>query len=110
MLHLSPPAVREEVSVVSATTPLFPLGRVVATAQAHHTLEKNGIALEQLVGRHQRGDWGNLASYESRWNREALDTGGKLMSVYRLDDQSIIWVVTAADHSMTRVCVPIDGE
>jgi hypothetical protein len=106
--YLSP--LQDEMYAVSTTRCLFRLGQVVVTAQAAHALERNAVAVEQVLSRHQQGDWGDLTAYEWRWNGDALKNGAMLMSVYHLEDHSIIWVVTVGDQSMTRVSVPTDVE
>jgi hypothetical protein len=40
--------------------PLFPLGQVVATPGALEHCAKNDISPLTLIGRHHRGDWGDL--------------------------------------------------
>jgi hypothetical protein len=90
----------------------FPPGRVAVTAGAVNALQPTepGEApqpfdqdrLEPLIGRHLRGDWGEVDSRDSRENDRALLCGGRLLSAYEHDGQRF-FVITEWDRSTTTV-------
>ena len=65
-------------------TPLFPLGRVVATRNALSTLTPEEIAT--AISRHASGDWGELGAEDWAENELSLKEGFRLFSVYRTRD------------------------
>ena len=86
-------------------TPLFPLGRVVATRNALSTLTPDEIAA--ALARHASGDWGEVGPDDWAENELSLKEGFRLFSVYRARDQKF-WVITEADRSATTVLLPED--
>jgi len=88
------------------TPPRFPLGRVVATPGAIEALEANGAQGAELLGRHVRGDWGDLCEEDRQANEEALEQGLRLLSAFRLPDGTRIWIITEADRSVTTLLLP----
>lgn len=84
-------------------TPLFPLGRVVATPGA---LEDFGPALiAELLHRHVSGDWGDLDTHDRRENERALKTGERLFSAYETR-AGRCWIITEWDRSSTCALSP----
>lgn len=69
--------------------PLFPLGRTVATPGALECCAKNNISPLTLIGRHHRGDWGDLCDDDCAANENALFAGGRLLSAYRIDGEKL---------------------
>ena len=86
----------------------FPLGQVAATPSALAALERSGVAPEALLGRHGRGDWGELDECDRQTNRQSLSSGGRLLSAYNLPHQVRIWIITEADRSATTILLPGD--
>jgi hypothetical protein len=86
-------------------TPLFPLGRVVATRNALSTLTPEEIAA--AIARHASGDWGDVGAEDWAENELSLKEGFRLLSVYRVRDQKF-WIITEADRSATTVLLPED--
>jgi hypothetical protein len=60
--------------------------------------------------RHARGDWGDIDPEDRGVNEAALAQGARIMSVYKLADDSDerIWIITEADRSSTTVLLPSD--
>ncbi len=56
-------------------TPLFSLGRILATPAALALMEKQGVAAITLLSRHQHGDWGDINKDDSAANIAALRNG-----------------------------------
>lgn len=89
-----------------ATTPLFPLGQTVQTANALATLKPLSVII--CLGRHVRGDWGNCGKEDAKSNDDALKHGGRLFSVYQDFNGTKFWIITEADRSSTCVLLPED--
>jgi hypothetical protein len=94
--------------VHSKDVPLFALGVVCATPAALETLRLCNTDFGDLVSRHVTGDWGAISEEDAALNEIALAQGGRLLSVYLLPDQTVIWVITEADRSATTLLLPED--
>lgn len=68
----------------AATAKRFELGQKVATPPALERLAKHGFNVADLIARHHSGDWGDVSPAEARRNAQALISGARLLSVYRL--------------------------
>ncbi len=54
------------------------------------------------------GDWGEVSKDDAALNEEALRDGSRLLSVYKLADQTKIWIITeAADDEAKREATTI---
>ena len=82
---------------IETTGQLFPLGQVVATPGALEALEEAGVAVGTLLARHAVGDWGDLDREDRGLNEQALVSGARIFSVYRLSDEVTVWVITNGD-------------
>lgn len=87
-------------------TARFPLGRVVATPGALAALESANQTPLQFIARHAAGDWGEVDEHDHRENERSLKSGCRLLSAYRLRDNTKIWVITEADRSATTLLLP----
>jgi hypothetical protein len=83
----------------------FPLGQVVATANAAVRLSTEEVIT--ALCRHACGDWGDLCPEDTLANDAALHHGGRLFSAYG-HGQNRFWVITEADRSVTTVLLPED--
>lgn len=88
------------------STPLFPLGQIVATTGSLAALEKNEQSPLEFIGRHIVLDPGQLCEEDQQSNKEALELGNRILSSYLLKDQTTIWVITEADRSVTTLLLP----
>lgn len=86
--------------------PAFPLGQIVATANAHSKLTPYDIA--EALARHVSGDWGLLCDEDWQLNDEALQVGNRLLSAYRSKDGVTFWIITEWDRSTTTILMPED--
>lgn len=96
---------------------LFDLGAVVFTPGVLDLIDNSKVpaALGQLVfhpyiKRHALGDWGDIPKVGRKagdWqaNDRALEEGGRIFSVYHLNDDKF-WIITEADRSVTTVLTP----
>ena len=84
--------------MISANSPRFKLGQVVATPAAIETLERLGENAFDFVARHVRGDWGDICDEDQEANEEALVDGSRILSSYvQGDDTTKIWIITDAE-------------
>ena len=97
---------------------LFSLGHIVMTANLQQTLEESdsadngtGNVMEELKGlfdRHASGDWGDLEQPDWDLNQQALETGGRLFSVYTTSKGVRLYIITEFDRSVTTALLPED--
>ena len=90
----------------SQGTRLFTLGQIVATPGALQALEKAGQLASHFLVKHALGDWGDLCDEDKTANDEALADDLRILSAYRLEDGTKIWVITEADRSATTLLLP----
>ena len=86
--------------------PQFRLGQVLATPGALAALKQSSDALGNLLERHRCGDWGETCPEDAKMNEDALGGGGRVFSVYRLQDGPKIWIITEADRTATTALLP----
>ena len=84
----------------------FPLGAITLTEGAAAALQSTKQSPEQLLARHSFGDWGELDDEDWERNNHALENALRLLSAYRLRDNTKIWVITEWDRSGTTVLLP----
>lgn len=87
-------------------TPLFPLGRVVATPGALAALEAAGELPHGYLARHVRGDSGDIPEEDARENERSVREGFRILSAYRTGLGTRLWVITEADRSSTCLLLP----
>lgn len=85
---------------------LFPMGLVVATAGALEMLNARHLSPMRFLARHQLGDWGDLGPYDRKANDQALAIGARILSSYRIDDTTRLWIITEADRLHTTLLLP----
>jgi hypothetical protein len=81
----------------------FALGQVVVTPTVSDALAASGQTLDELLRRHQSGDWGEVSAHQRRLNEQALDAAYSLQSTYRTAAGAQVTVVTRGDRSATLV-------
>ena len=82
-------------------TALFPLGQLAATPGALAAIPPKDII--HALGRHSRGDWGEVEDEDKVANDRALKMGARLLSVYESTHGTRYWIITEADRSVTTV-------
>jgi len=87
------------------TTPLLPLGRVVATPGALKILSEASEDLFGYLARHAMGDSGELCAFDRRQNEIALREGLRVLSSYDVLTGRV-WIITEADRSVTTILLP----
>jgi hypothetical protein len=77
------------------------MGKIVATPGALLTLDRTGELASKFLSRHSRGDWGTVNEEDWKANDDALIQGTRLLSAYKLNDDTVIWIITESDRSVT---------
>ena len=88
-------------------TPLFPLGRLVATPGALALLADAGEDPAVLLARHVSGDWGEVPPEDAKENELSVREGFRVVSSYPVGRESErVWIITEADRSSTCILLP----
>ena len=100
--------------VQSQKTVQFPLGQTVMTRGVADLVAENEEFAKFItlsLGRHTKGDWGDVDAEDKLSNDEAVKAGDRILSAYN-DDRfpkngiSTIWIITEWDRSVTTVLFP----
>ncbi|QTO48341.1 MULTISPECIES: hypothetical protein [Burkholderia] len=83
--------------------PLFHPGRLLVTPIALAALRANGIPVVSVLLKHVAGDWGIVSDDDRQQNDLSIAAGLRLISLYRLPDQTRILVITEWDRSNTTI-------
>lgn len=89
------------------TTPLFRLGRCVATIGVDDLICRGEVNPHELLRRHQSGDWGDIHELDRALNQHSLVDRARLMSAYKVGDHTI-WVITDAGWQTTTLLLPYE--
>ncbi len=84
----------------------FSLGQVVVTPGFLEAMHNTGDKIVPYLLRHVQGDWGELDEHDRKENERSLRNGFRLLSAYRLSDDTKFWVITEADRSATTFLLP----
>jgi len=91
---------------------LFGTGRIIATVGVAQRMN-NDSRFEEMVrrclGRHVRGDWGNVCDSDWKMNDAALDrkNPGRIVSSYEIMGDMVL-IITEWDRSYTTILYPED--
>ncbi|RIJ09982.1 hypothetical protein DXT77_14665 [Pseudomonas sp. 91RF] len=86
--------------------PMSELGALVITCGADALMRAEQLDPFHYFGRHMQGDWGDLCLEDCKLNEDALINGDRLMSVYNINAEQKIWIITEADRSVTTILLP----
>lgn len=81
----------------------FELGELVVTPAAEATLAAGDLTLDDLLARHQNGDWGDVTDPVREVNERGLSEQFNLQSAYTMPDGQRLVVVTNRDRSATMI-------
>lgn len=84
----------------------FALGATLVTRGVNALILAEKLSPSDLLRRHQSGDWGDVGRADRESNEFALRDGGRLLSVYKLEDGTRIWCISEADRSSTTLLLP----
>ncbi len=90
------------------STPKFNLGQVVITQGVIALVDKHKLQLFEYLGRHHKGDWGDLSSEDKQANDNAVDSKEapmRVLSAYKTNGGKI-WIITEWDRSVTTILLP----
>lgn len=82
----------------------FSLGKLLITPGAEAALPHHEVL--RALGRHARGDWGELSAEDRAENELSLREGFRILSAYRTDSGVKFWIITEADRASTTVLLP----
>ena len=83
---------------------MLKLGKLVATPGVLAAVPKRSI--RAAIGRHLRGDWGDVNEDDWKENDNAVKNGERVLSFYRAPDGTKFWIITEWDRSYTTVLLP----
>lgn len=93
-------------NVKPPTETKFRLGFVCITAPAKAALVPDDVQL--ALGRHHRGDWGDVCSEDWQENELSLRQDFRLLSAYHDRNGTKFWIITEWDRSVTTILLPED--
>ena len=88
-----------------APGPRFALGRCIATPGALALFDHPELALAALIRRHHAGDWGDLDADDKQANEDAIESGARILSAYKVSTQGEsvkLYVITEGDDEQGR--------
>jgi hypothetical protein len=88
------------------TTATLRLGQVVATPGALQAFAESNQSIDEFLGRHLHGDWGEVAAGDWAENDLSVEQGFRILSAYTLSTGTKIWIITEADRSATTILLP----
>jgi len=81
----------------------FDVGEIVITPAASGALAANEMILDDLLARHQAGDWGDVSAQVREVNERGLAEQFNLQSTYALPDSRRLVVVTNRQRTATTI-------
>jgi hypothetical protein len=84
----------------------FSLGQTVATPGALEAFTRTGDEPLSFLAQHASGNWGELDDKDKVENESSVEHGFRILSAYRLADDTRIWIITEADRSVTTILLP----
>jgi len=94
---------------ITVSSGKFSLGQLVMTRGVNDKVADDTqfakFVIESL-GRHAKGDWGDLSQEDKQENELSLKKGFRLLSAYERNGLPKIWIITEADRSVTTVLFP----
>jgi hypothetical protein len=84
----------------------FPLGQTVATPGALEAFARTRETPLPFLAQHATGNWGELDEHDKTENDFPVEHGFRILSAYRLADETRIWIITEADRSVTTILLP----
>lgn len=82
----------------------FTLGSVCITPGAQEALSHEDVMA--ALGRHCRGDWGDVCAEDREENNLSVREGFRLLSAYQSRSGRKFWIITEADRSVTTILLP----
>ncbi|RMT96393.1 hypothetical protein ALP39_01978 [Pseudomonas marginalis pv. marginalis] len=83
--------------------PRFPFGGLTISRCVDTLIRQDLLDPLPYVRRHVCGDWGDVRTEHRRYNDEALELGGYLLSSYSISDDFDLCIFTESDRNLTAV-------
>ena len=83
----------------------FAAGAIYVTVGVTESINNETHRVIPLIERHLNQDWGDVCEEDKQSNNQALINCGRLLSSYKLGDETI-WIITEADRSATTILLP----
>ena len=106
MSNLNKSPAQGDEPTVKPFTPRFSAGQIVTTPGALAAMQAHGCLPLDLLRRHLSGDWGTVPSEDAQSNEQALKYGDRLLSIYQIAPDVVIWLITEADRSSSTFLRP----
>lgn len=86
----------------------FAIGKLVSTPGALALMDEyEGVLTTlKLLARYQRGDWGDTCAEDKKLNDAAVKDGDRILAVYKMPNDEVIWIITEWDRSVTTFLLP----
>ena len=85
--------------------PRFALGMLTATPGAMDVLQNQPGLIQSMICRHACGDWGILEEEDKEANEQAVQQGGRILSVY-IERETKFYVITSSERTDTCILLP----
>lgn len=86
-------------------SPRLSLGKVIITQAAEAAIKEAKEEGVPLLYRHLHGDWGDIPEQDWLQNELAILLNLRAWSSYRLSTGKMIWIITAANRSITTILI-----
>lgn len=83
----------------------FSAGTIYVTVGVIESINNETHRVIPLIRRHLNQDWGDVCEEDKQSNNQALINGGRLLSSYKLGEETV-WIITEADRSATTILLP----
>lgn len=91
---------------VGSLLPQFGSSRFHITVGAKAAFEQSGEQPAKYLDRHFAGDFGDVDPSDAALNRESIANGTRVLSEYKLNTGTRIWIITDEGHEVTTLLLP----
>lgn len=85
----------------------FEPGPLVITSGAKDACNAQGADPLELLARHIEGDWGQVCQEDAEQNERWADSGGMIMSEFKLPNEEKIWVISDPFNGVERTATTL---
>lgn len=88
---------------------MFKMGQIFMTKGVCELVSKDENFAKFVISclkRHHKGDWGELCEEDKKENDFSVDKYLRILSAYKYNGKTEIWIITEADRSATTVLFP----
>jgi hypothetical protein len=103
MKQTTPAIQRATTDAAASAAPLFPLGQIVATRGVLALFSEHAeVTPLDLIRRHVTGDFGELCADDVQANRDAIESGARVLSAYTVGGTKCYVISDAVGDDGTR--------